>query len=73
MTAERWRHVIWSDESSFTIVSTNQCVHMWRQPRELYSPERVVPTVEVVDDCMIVLGHIFLAWPGSTHSIRRQD
>ena len=28
-TAEHWRNVIWSDESSFTMFSTNGCVHMW--------------------------------------------
>ena len=32
-TTEQWRIVIWSDESSSTMFSTNRRVHLWRKPK----------------------------------------
>lgn len=39
MSPEKWKKVIRSDESSFTIVSSRECVYVWHTPRECYRPE----------------------------------
>jgi hypothetical protein len=38
--------VIWSDEFSFTLISTSGRVYVWRTLEEAYSPECTVPTAK---------------------------
>jgi hypothetical protein len=45
-TADDWKKVIWSDESSFTLFPTSGRVYVWRTPKEAYNPECLVPTVK---------------------------
>jgi hypothetical protein len=40
------KHVIWSDESSFTLFPTSGRVYVWRTAKEAYSLECVVPAVK---------------------------
>jgi hypothetical protein len=39
-------HIMWSDESSFTLFPTTGRVYVWRTPKEAYNPECLVPTVK---------------------------
>jgi hypothetical protein len=39
-------HVLWSDESSFTLFPTSGRVYIWKIPKEPYNPECLVPTVK---------------------------
>jgi hypothetical protein len=39
-------HVIWSDESSFTMFPTSARVYVRRTPKEAYNPECLVSTVK---------------------------
>jgi hypothetical protein len=47
-------HVIWSDESSFTLFPTSGRVYVWRLPQEAYSPECLVPAVNHGGDSVMV-------------------
>jgi hypothetical protein len=47
-------HMIWSDESSFTLFSTSGRVYVWRTPKKAYNPECLVPTVKHGGGSMIV-------------------
>jgi hypothetical protein len=38
--------VIWSDESSFTLLPSSGGVYVWRTPKEAYNPECLVPTIK---------------------------
>ena len=37
-TLEQWKHVLWSDESRFTIWQSNGRIWVWRMPGERYLP-----------------------------------
>jgi hypothetical protein len=39
-----WKHVVWSDGSSFTLFPTSGRVYIWRTPKEAYNPECLLPT-----------------------------
>ena len=41
-----WKYIILSDESSFTLFSTSDWVHVWTSAKENCIPEYMVPTVK---------------------------
>ena len=43
---EQWKNVIFSDESSFTLFPTSGRVYVWRQPKETFDPDCLLPTVK---------------------------
>jgi transposase len=43
---DKWKTVIWSDESSFTLFPTTGRVHVWRTPAQAYDPDCLRPTVK---------------------------
>lgn len=45
-TLDAWKHVIWSDESSFTVFPTSGRVYVWRSPGEAYELDCLKPTVK---------------------------
>jgi hypothetical protein len=47
-------HVIWSDESSFTMFPTLVRVHVWGAPKEAYNSECLVPTMKQWGDSVVV-------------------
>ncbi|CAI9586007.1 unnamed protein product, partial [Staurois parvus] len=38
-TLEQWRHVLWSDESLFSVWQSDGCVWVWQLPGEWYLPD----------------------------------
>ena len=42
-SADQWMQVIFSDESSFSIFPIAGRVYAWRQPREDYNPDCLLP------------------------------
>jgi hypothetical protein len=38
--------IIWSNESSFTLIPTSGRVYVWTTPKEAYNPECLVPQVK---------------------------
>jgi len=43
---EDWKTVIWSDESRYTLFMNDRRVHVWRQQKERYDIDCIVPTVK---------------------------
>jgi hypothetical protein len=41
-----WKHIIWSDESTFILFPTSGLVYVCRMPKEAYNHECLVPTVK---------------------------
>ncbi|CAI9577221.1 unnamed protein product, partial [Staurois parvus] len=44
-TLEKWRHVLWSEESHFSVWQSDGCVWVWRLPEEQYLPHCIVQSV----------------------------
>uniref|UniRef100_A0AAQ5Z9X1 Transposable element Tc1 transposase n=1 Tax=Amphiprion ocellaris TaxID=80972 RepID=A0AAQ5Z9X1_AMPOC len=59
-SSEMWKKVIWSDESSFTILSVSGRVHVWHKPGEQYRHERLTPTVKGFGGSIMLFA--FMAW-----------
>lgn len=61
-TADEWKKVVWSDESSFTLFPTTGRVYVWRSPNEAYNQECLLPTVKHGGGSVMVWGAI--SWNG---------
>ena len=48
-SADRWKQVIVSDKPSFSIFPTAGRVYVWRQPKEAYNPDCLLPTLKHED------------------------
>ena len=57
-SADNWRNVVWSDESSYTLFPTTGRVYVWRTPEESYKPECLKPTVKHGGGSVMVWGAI---------------
>ena len=55
-TLEQWKHVLWSDESRFTIWQSGGGIGVWRMLEECYLPECILPTVKFGGREIIVWG-----------------
>ena len=42
----QWKQVRFSDESRFSLFPTAERAYVWRQPRETYNPDSLMPTVK---------------------------
>jgi len=45
-TVQKWKTIIWSDESRFTIFKNDGPGRVWRTPGTRYNIENMVPTVK---------------------------
>lgn len=57
-TADQWKKVVWSDESSFTLFPTTGRVYVWRSPEEAYNTDCLLPTVKHGGGSVMVWGAI---------------
>ena len=59
-----WKTVIWSDESRFTLYQNDAHVRVWRQPREAYDVDCLVPTYKHGGGGIMVWGCFVNNQPG---------
>ncbi|CAI9576519.1 unnamed protein product, partial [Staurois parvus] len=45
-TLEQWRHVLWSDQSRFSVCQFDERVWVWQLPGERYLPDYSLPSVK---------------------------
>jgi transposase len=45
-TLDQWKHVMYSDESTYTLFPTTGRVYVWRTPSQAYDPDCLRPTVK---------------------------
>ena len=55
---EQWKNVIFSDESSFTLFPTSGRVYVWRQPKEAFNRDCLLPTVKHGGGSVMIWGAI---------------
>ena len=55
---EQWKNVIFSDESSFSLFPTTGRVYVWRQPKEAFYPDCLLPTVKHGGGSVMIWGAI---------------
>jgi transposase len=56
MTADDWRHVLWTDESSFETGKNSQKVRVWRFPSERFDSSCLVPSFKSGRETVMVWG-----------------
>ena len=59
---EHWKHVIWSDESKFSIFGSDGRQYCWRRPKEPLRSQHVIPTVKYGGGGIMVWG--CMTWQG---------
>lgn len=55
---EQWKNVIFSDESSYTLFPTAGRVYVWRQPKEAFNSDCLLPTVKHGGGSVMIWGAI---------------
>jgi transposase len=56
MTVDDWKHVLWSDESSFEIGKNSRQIHVWRFPSERFESSCIVPSFRSGRQTVMVWG-----------------
>ncbi|MBJ5103535.1 hypothetical protein JGF61_23265, partial [Salmonella enterica subsp. enterica serovar Agona] len=72
-TAEQWKHVLFSDESMFTLFPTTGCVYVWRTPAEAYNPRLPPSSSEAWGRFHNGLGHDLALYSRFHYHLTRMD
>ena len=57
-TLEKWKRVLWSDESRFTICQSDGLIWVWRMPGEHYLPEMHSGNCKVWFGPLVTVGNL---------------